>query len=129
MLEAPADGKVSWTAHRDLAAAAADVLVQEGRFDGPTPPLTASEAVDLCDVAASLSEMHGRPVVRKVISDEEQDARMSRRGVPAGAVAMTLGLYRAARAGEFAAIDPTLARLLGRAPMSVRDVLSEETNA
>lgn len=39
VLAAPADGKVSWTAHRDLAAGAAAVLVSEGRFDGPTPRL------------------------------------------------------------------------------------------
>jgi NAD(P)H dehydrogenase (quinone) len=33
-------------------------------------------------------------------------------------------MYRAARAGEFAAVDPTLASLLGRAPTSLRDVLA-----
>ena len=42
VLAAPADGKVSWTAHADLAAAAVEVLLQEGRFEGPTPPLTGS---------------------------------------------------------------------------------------
>lgn len=34
VLAAPKDGKVSWTAHRDLAAAAAAVLLQDGRFEG-----------------------------------------------------------------------------------------------
>ena len=37
VLEVPADGKVSWTAHADLAEAAAIVLADEGRYDGPTP--------------------------------------------------------------------------------------------
>jgi len=35
----------------------------------------------------------------------------------------TLGMYRAAREGFFAGVDPTLGTLLGREPRSVRDVL------
>ena len=51
-LAAPADGPVSWTAHDDLAEAAAIVLTDEGRFEGPTPPLTGSAALDLAGLAA-----------------------------------------------------------------------------
>ncbi|WP_436850443.1 hypothetical protein [Streptomyces griseoloalbus] len=36
-LVAPADGPVSWTAHADLAEAAAVVLAVEGGFEGATP--------------------------------------------------------------------------------------------
>ena len=57
-LVAPADGPVSWTAHADLAEAAAVVLAAEGRFDGPTPPLTAPVALDLEDVAGILDRAH-----------------------------------------------------------------------
>ena len=124
VLAAPQDGKVSWTAHRDLAAAAVAILTQEGRFDGPTPPLTASEALDLSDVASVLAEIHGRPVERQIITDDEQSSKMAARGIPANAIAVTLGLYRAARAGEFAAVDPTLATLIGRHPTTVREVLT-----
>lgn len=126
VLAAPADGPVSWTAHADLAAAAALVLMQEGRFDGPTPPLTGSEALDLDDVAAILADLHGRQVTREVISDEEQERRMADGGVPPAVVGITLGMYRAMRAGEFAAVDPTLATLLGRKLTTLRDVLSAE---
>ena len=34
VIEAPADGKVCWTAHADLAEADAFILANEGRFDG-----------------------------------------------------------------------------------------------
>jgi NAD(P)H dehydrogenase (quinone) len=37
VIEAPADGKVCWTTHTDLAEAYAIVLADEGRSDGPTP--------------------------------------------------------------------------------------------
>ena len=128
VLAAPQDGKVSWTAHSDLAEAAAMVLVDERRFDGATPPLTASEALDLSDVAALLAELNGRPIERRVLTDAKQAETMAERGVPAAAIDMTLGLYRAARAGEFAKVDPTLAWLLGRKPTTVREVLASGTD-
>lgn len=124
ILTAPQDGKISWTAHRDLAAAAAQVLLQEDKFDGPTPPLTAGAALDMADIAAILAELHGKPVRRDMIGDDEQVVLMARRGVPEPAIAIMMGLYRAARAGEFAAVDPTLANLIGREPMTVRAMLS-----
>ena len=124
VLNAPRDGKVAWTAHADLAAAAATILMKE-RFEGPTPPLTAPDALDLTDVAAILTAMYGRPVERQVIADDELERRMTARGVPAGAIATTLNLYRAARAGEFQTVDSALARLLGRLPTSLRSVLSQ----
>jgi uncharacterized protein YbjT (DUF2867 family) len=67
-LAAPADGPVSWTAHDDLAEAAAIVLTDEGRFEGPTPPLTGSAALDLAALAA---EVLGRPIRRTVLTDAQ----------------------------------------------------------
>lgn len=124
VLTAPEDGKVSWAARADLAAAAAAILAQEGRFDGPTPPLTATQTLDLADIATILAELHDRPVERRMIPDEEQVDRLAHRGVPPGAIDIMLGIYRAARAGEFEATDPMLGMLIGRAPMTVRDMLS-----
>ncbi len=124
LLVAPEDGKVAWTARRDLAEAAAAILLSEGAFDGPTPPLTASEALDLADIADLLTDLGGRPVRRHVVTDADLADRMADRGVPSGAIDITLGLYRAARAGEFAAVDPTLAILLGREPTTLRDLLA-----
>ena len=39
---------------------------------------------------------------------------------------MLVGLFAASRRGEFAAVDPTLTRLLGRPPLTVRDVLEAQ---
>jgi hypothetical protein len=52
LLAVPEDGPVSWTAHADLAEAAAVVLT-EGGFEGPTPALTGAVALDLAHIAAS----------------------------------------------------------------------------
>jgi len=124
VIETPQDGKVSWTDRGDLAAAAARILVQEGRFEGPTPPLTASQALDFADVAATLADLHGRPVEWRMISDEDQAQRIRANGAPPIVVDLMLGMYQAARAGEFMAVGPTLATLLSRSPTTLREVLA-----
>jgi NAD(P)H dehydrogenase (quinone) len=96
-----------------------------GRYDGPTPPLTGSAALDLADLAALAADLLGRPVRREVITDAELQSRLASRGLPQGAQALTLGLYVASRNGEFSALDPMLAGLLGRAPLAMRDILAE----
>ena len=123
-LVAPADGPVSWTAHDDLAEAAAVVLAAPGRLDGVTPPLTGSEALDLGDVAAIASDLTGRRVERVPVDDDEWVADLRAQGVPEGQAAGMLGIFRASRRGEFAAVDPTLEQLLGRRPRTVREVLA-----
>lgn len=129
VLEGPPDGKVSWTAHADLADAAAAVLASNGRFDGPTPPLTGAEALDLEDLARIGSEILGRPVRRWVTDDEAQRAKLVARGVPAVVAEIALGYYRAGRAGEFAAVDPTLEELIGRKPIPMREVMASKLPA
>ena len=117
---APADGPVSWTAHDDLADAAAIVLADEVRFEGATPPLTGSAAVDLAGLAAVAAELTGRPITRTVVTDAQYRERLG------PAAELLLGMFAASRAGEFAAVDPTLGELLGRPPLTVRDVLAKD---
>ncbi len=124
VLEAPADGEVSWTAHADLAEAAAIILADEGRYDGPTPPLTGSQSLNLADLANIASELQARPVHRRILSDEGLRASMAARGAPDHIVDIALGLYVASRAGEFGPVDPTLERLLGRRAISMRDLIA-----
>jgi len=121
-LAVPEDGPVSWTTPADLAEAAAVALTEES-FDGVSPDLTASEAVDMAGVAAIASELVGRPIRRVVVSAADYTAGLVAHGVPAPAADMFLGIFAASRQGDFAHVDPTLARLIGRPPMPVRDVL------
>ena len=123
VLAAPADGKVSWTTHADLAAGTARVLADEGHAGGPTPPLTAREALDLADVAAVLSRQAGQAVERRVIADEDYAAQLAGLGFPGPVIDIMLGLFQASRAGEFGATDPTLERLLNRQPAAIDDWL------
>jgi NAD(P)H dehydrogenase (quinone) len=111
---APADGPVSWTTHADLAEAAAIILANPGRFDGPTPPLTGLGTFDLDDVADILTKFTGRTIRRAVADDDGWAAGLADHGVPEGLATMMLGMFRAARQGAFSSTSPTLADLLGR---------------
>lgn len=124
VVAAPEDGPVSWTAHNDLAEAAAIVL-SRGGFEGATPALTASESLDLTDLAAVASELTGRTITRTVVSDDAFRDGMLSHGAPREVADMLVNLFVASRQGEFAAVHPTLGQLLGRPPISARDVLAE----
>ena len=123
-VSAPQDGPVSWTTHADLAEAAAVILSTEGRFDGPTPPLTSSQALDLAQLGEIVSSLTGRPSQRIVVPEGEFLSSLQAGGLPQERIAMTMGLYGASHQGEFAAVDPTLAELLGREPQRMREFLA-----
>lgn len=119
----PTDGPVTWTDYTDLAEVAAVILADEGRFDGPTPPLTGARAYTYDDVAALASELTGRPFTRTCVSDEQFRLQLVGHGAPIEAVDVMLSIFAASRDKEFAAVDPTLAELIGREPLDLAAVL------
>ena len=123
-IRAPEDGPVSWTARADLAEGDAIVLAGDGKLDGITPSLTATEAITMADIAAIASELTGRAIKRIVVSDAAWRDEKVAQGVPAPMADALLGMYAAARQGDFAGTDPTLERLLGRRPQTMRDLLA-----
>lgn len=118
----PEDGPVAWTAHSDLAQGAA-VLLTKQSWDGPSPNLTASEAIDMEGVAAMVSDIVGRPIYRKVVTDQAYREYLTAQGFPEARMEITMGLFRASRNGDFAHTSRSLADLIGRPPMRLSDFL------
>jgi NAD(P)H dehydrogenase (quinone) len=125
-IAAPTDGKVSWTAHADLAEAAAIILAHEGNYDGRTPPLTGSQAMDFSDLAKIAAEVSGMPTQRKMLTDDEFKARVLARGAPEAVARIALGFFIASRNGEFSIVDLTLGQLLGRPLTTMLDVIVQK---
>ncbi len=123
IIEAPADGPVSWTDRGDQAEAAAVILAGERPFDGPVT-LTADAAVTFDDIAGIASELTGRDIQRVVVDDDEWVAGQVAHGSPEPMARFLLGTFLAAREGRFAGVDPLLGDLLGRPPRTVRDLLA-----
>jgi NAD(P)H dehydrogenase (quinone) len=109
-----------------LAEAAAIILADEGKYDGPTPPLTGSQALDFSDLAKIAADVSGMPTQRKMLTDDELKARVLARGAPEAAARIALGFFIASRNGEFATVDPTLGQLLGRSLITIRDIMVQK---
>ncbi len=120
----PQDGPVSWTTHADLAESAAAALTVDGLLDGLTAPLTAADMLTFTDVADILSDLTGSTIECVTVSDEEWKSAAVERGMPAPAADFSLGMFRAARAGEFAVTSPQLEAVIGHRPRSARSVLA-----
>lgn len=125
----PADGPVSWTAHDDLAEAAALALIDEDAVSGISAPLTARELMTFDDVASILSDITARTIERIVISDDDWKTAAIERGMPTSAADFTLGMFRASRDGEFAVTDPLLETIIGHHPRTARSVLEAIVNS
>ncbi|MFC1438926.1 SDR family oxidoreductase [Streptacidiphilus sp. N1-10] len=122
----PADGPVAWTGHDDLAEATAAILLDEGRFQGPTPPLTGPEALDFDAIAEIAARATGRPFKRTVLGDDDFREQTLAHGAPAPIADLLLSIFAAARNGEFTTVDPTLAELIGHRPADFRTLLEHE---
>jgi hypothetical protein len=72
----------------------------------------------------------GREIVDHLLQRRPpEQVGASVRDLAKAVVEIMLSLYHAARAGEFVAVDPTLSTLIGRAPVSVRDILAAQLPA
>lgn len=123
LLAVPQDGPVSWTAHEDLAEAAALALGEDGAPDGVTPPLTAARTLDFADVAGVLGRITGRNVTRVVMDDADWVSAAVAGGMPRPAAEFALTMFAAARQGEFDVTAPALEAAIGRRPKTVPEIL------
>ena len=142
-------GKVAYVAREDCAAVAAAVLVAAGHA-GVCYDVTGPEAYSAADLAALYGELGGRPVVERRVSDAELIAAMvgtagGRRppwmaGVPQKqeefaadhlryGAELVASFGRSIRAGYMSACTDTVARLVGRPPQSLRQVLARSAPA
>jgi uncharacterized protein YbjT (DUF2867 family) len=120
----PPDGPTAWVSRVDLAEGIARLLLQKA----PLPEsvlLTGPEALDFTEIAKIASRALGHTIIRRTIPGSEFAAHLVERGFPPP-LAQSLATGFASRAaGELAATDPTLRRLLGRPLRRVADVLPE----
>jgi NAD(P)H dehydrogenase (quinone) len=103
-------------------------LAGDGLPDGCTP-LVAPWTWTFEQLAEELSGVVGRTVTRVVVPDEEWRAAAVSRGLPPAVADFVLGMFRAARRGEFDVVDPTLEALIGHPAVPVRATLDALADA
>jgi uncharacterized protein YbjT (DUF2867 family) len=116
------EGRVPFIDTRDIAAVAVEVLLHPDEHAGKKYVLTGPEAVSYHEVAAALSDATGKPVTYRPISMDEARARFVARGIEPDLIDAMLAIAAYQKAGgPTSVVSPTVERLLGRPPRTIRD--------
>lgn len=124
-IEVPAGaGRTSFIDVRDIAEVAAMALTVPGH-ERHAYPLTGVDSPTYTTVAQIMTEELGRRIVYPAPSALTFVRRMRRQGHNWSFVLVMLAIYTTARFGFAATVTPDTARLLGRAPRTMRDFVRD----
>ena len=117
------DGRAASASRRDYADAAAAVLTGTGH-DGRTYELSGDEAWDYTQLAATLTELLGRPVAYTPVSPEEHFEILRRAGLDEGTAGFVVALDANTRDGLLAGTSGELRELIGRPTTPLKEGLA-----
>ncbi len=118
------EGKVAYALRTDMAEAAANILTTKGH-ENKSYEINGNKAWSYNEIAEIISEVSGKPVKYIAPTREVFQTEMAKAGVPDQYIGLFAGFSEAARQGEFDHTDPTLEKLLGRKPVSLREYLQQ----
>ncbi len=107
----------------DLAAVAAEALLEPARHHNQIYELNGPEAVTHAELASRISRIAGRTVQFIDIPESAQRQSMLQLGMPAWQVDALLDLQRYYTGGQGGTVDNLLRQLLGREPVRLNDFL------
>jgi NAD(P)H dehydrogenase (quinone) len=123
------DGRIGFIARADIAEALANVLTSEGHLNHEYPITVSRECYGLPEIAAELGRATGKTIQYKPVSSGDFRLALEQAALPPPLVEMSVALGDAVRVGEFDLSYPVLEKLLGRAPLSLRDFLTKTLKA
>ena len=122
------DGRRAWVDVRDVAAAAAVVLTEEGH-EGRSYELTGPEDLSDDDIAAKLTTATGREVKHANPPLEAARQNMVDSGMPAGVASMIAEVMVAIAAGRSGKVTSGVSDVTGQAPRSFDAFAAESRSA
>ena len=111
---AAGDGRVPFIDARDIAAVAARLL--SGHGSNSAPILTGPQALSYDEIAAQISQIVGRPIVHRRLTEAELARRHESAGVPAPTAHALAGMDAAIAAGAENRTTGEVKALAGREP-------------
>ncbi|TDQ04490.1 NAD(P)H-binding protein [Labedaea rhizosphaerae] len=124
LLSASGEGGLAAASRADLAAAAAIVLTTDGH-EGKVYELTGPRAWTSAELAELVSAKSGKPLAHKDVSGPELVEVLRGAGLPGFLADLLVDIQLKTRDGVFARTSPDLGALLGRAPATVEDAVTE----
>ena len=135
------EGRVGFVAKEDCVACAATVLTTAGH-ENRTYEITGTDLLSFRDVARIASGVDGRPIDYRVVSDDEMGAMLAAAGVPqryeegmftagvgTSSIDDIVSYEQGIRGGYFAMKSDDVRHILGRAPISLRDMFIANKDA
>ncbi|PHR25390.1 MAG: NAD(P)-dependent oxidoreductase [Hoeflea sp.] len=115
-------GKAGYACRAELAEAHAVVLAEAGH-ENKSYSLYGDPAVSFSDIAQILSDISGKPVPFKEVSDQAYIANLVSTGMPEPAAGFVLTWVHCVNAGEWEGETGDLEKLLGRKPTTPAEFL------
>lgn len=122
------DGKIPFIHPEDIAAVTIEALTTE-RYVGQSLPVTGPEALSYAQMASRIAAAVGRPIRFEAISDDRERNKMAERGESPEIIDAHISICCAIREGRLAAVTDTVARILGRKPLTFDQWVQENTRA
>ncbi|HEY0117496.1 MAG TPA: SDR family oxidoreductase [Cellulomonas sp.] len=123
VVSATGAGLIASASRADYAEAAAAVLTQDGH-EGKVYELGGDTAWDYDQLAATLSQVVGRPVVRRNLAPDERHAQLVAAGLPDEVAAFVTAMDTAIADGALADVTGDLSRLAGRPTTPLKETLA-----
>jgi NAD(P)H dehydrogenase (quinone) len=121
------DGKISAAARADYAAAAAVVLTTDGHA-GATYELGGDTPFTLTELAQTVAQVSGKPVVYRDLQVEEYKAILIGTGMPEAFATVVAQVDESVAGGALVVESGDLARLIGRPAASLSDAVAAALN-
>lgn len=118
-------GRVAFIDTRDLAAVAVEALLEPVTHAGQSYTLTGPAALTFTEVARLLSAAIGRPIRYEQASTIGYTLHLLNAGLPVAQALVQTVLHVGLRYGQAETVDPTAARLIGRAPLTMYDYVRD----
>ncbi|MFN8281756.1 MAG: SDR family oxidoreductase [Chitinophagales bacterium] len=121
------NGKVGFALRREMAEAAANVLLQN-THNNKTYAITGNELYSYEDVAAALSDLSGKTVQYTNIDATVFTEQLKQLGIPQELVHLLAGIAAYIKNTQLEVASNDLEQLIGRTPATLKDGLKEQFN-
>jgi uncharacterized protein YbjT (DUF2867 family) len=122
-------GRISFVDVRDIAEAAAELLISPAEHAGLTYDLTGPESLSNHDVASLLSDTLSKRVEYAPLDESVAIEDMRQRGLPEWNIEFVTSLHRYVRDGRMAEVAKAVGDIIGKRPRSFTDFINDHREA
>lgn len=119
------EGNASFIHTRDIGEVSAEILAAPTAYKNQTLAVTGPEALDLFEAASVFSDVLGTDITYKNPDAKTYRAELEERGYDDTYIEAMIAVFGKIKRGEAAETSSTVAEVLGRSPLSLKDYAEE----